>query len=45
MYTCKECGYKYEDKDWMLKCEEWCREHKSCHLDIIKHGIPPKDTN
>jgi len=41
IYVCKECGYEYKDKEWALKCEEWCREHKSCNLDIIKHGTPP----
>ncbi len=42
VYVCKECGYEYEDKIWAEKCENWCREHKSCNLDIIKHGKPGK---
>jgi hypothetical protein len=39
LFTCKECGMKYKDKDWMEKCEAWCRENKSCNLDIIGHAV------
>jgi len=44
LYQCEECGFKYEDKEWAKKCEVWCREHKSCNLEIIKHGMPPEKT-
>ena len=47
LFTCPECGMKYRDdstslttgKEWAEKCETWCREHKSCNLDIIKHAV------
>ncbi len=39
LYQCRECGFKYEDKEWAEKCEAWCKEHKSCNLEIIKHAI------
>ncbi|MCP6720296.1 MAG: hypothetical protein KJI72_03210 [Patescibacteria group bacterium] len=50
LYQCEECGFKYEDsstslttgKEWAEKCEVWCKEHKSCNLEIIKHGMPPE---
>lgn len=38
IYVCSECGFEYEDKEWAIKCQKWCAEHKSCNLEIIKHG-------
>ncbi len=38
-YKCKECGLIYKDKDWAEKCENWCKENKSCNLEITKHAI------
>lgn len=39
LYQCEECGLKYEDKKIAEKCQAWCREHKSCNLDLIKHAV------
>ena len=38
LYECPECHLKYKDKEWAVKCEAWCKEYKSCNLDIIKHA-------
>jgi len=38
-YQCSECGFKYKEKEWAKKCETWCKEHKSCNLEIIKHAV------
>lgn len=38
LYQCKECGFHYEDKDIAEKCEAWCREHKTCNVEITKHA-------
>ena len=43
VYVCPECGYEYESFEWAEKCENWCRENKSCNLEIIKHGRSPKE--
>ncbi len=43
IYTCVECGFEYEKKRWAEKCQKWCKEKKSCNLDIIKHGRPSKN--
>ncbi len=40
LHQCEECGFKYEDKEWAEKCEAWCREHKSCNIEITAHAIP-----
>jgi len=38
LYECPECHLKYKDKGWAKKCEEWCREHHSCNLEIIANA-------
>ncbi len=38
-YKCEECGLVYKDKSIAKKCEDWCREHKSCNLEITKYAI------
>ncbi len=45
MYTCPKCGYRYAEKAWAEKCEEWCEKHSSCNLEIIAHGFPPQSEN
>ncbi len=37
---CEECGFGYEQKEWAEKCQQWCKEHQSCNLEITKHGAP-----
>lgn len=41
-HTCPICGYRYDDQSWAEKCETWCREHQSCNIEIIAHGMPPE---
>lgn len=38
LYQCEECGFHYEDKEWAEKCETWCQEHHSCHIEITSHA-------
>ena len=44
-WQCEECGLVYEDREWALKCEAWCKEHHSCNLEITEHAIREKNTN
>lgn len=39
LYRCEECGFEYVEKEWAQKCEDWCKKHKSCNLEIIQHAI------
>lgn len=39
VYACPECGLIYKDAAWAKKCSVWCREHKSCNLEITSHAI------
>lgn len=39
VYRCSECGLGYKEKEIAEECQAWCKEHKSCNLDIIKYAI------
>ena len=40
LYVCEECGFVYQEREWAEKCQDWCREHQSCNLEITQHGEP-----
>ncbi len=50
LYQCEECGFHYEDNSTLLitgkkqaeKCEAWCKEHKSCNIEITASAIENK---
>ena len=44
-FKCEECGFHYEDREWAEKCETWCRETKSCNLEITAHAEENKRPN
>ncbi|MGB9577472.1 MAG: hypothetical protein ACPL4N_03185 [Candidatus Norongarragalinales archaeon] len=38
-FVCEECGVAYKEKKWAQRCEDWCKKHDSCNLEVIKHAI------
>jgi predicted ATP-dependent serine protease len=38
-YICEECGFRYKDKRWAEKCEEFCKKYKGCNAEITKHAV------
>ncbi len=38
-YKCKICGFMYKKQELAKKCYDWCKKHKSCNSDIVKHSI------
>lgn len=38
-YTCQECGFVYKTSELAKKCQDWCRKHHSCSLEITKHAV------
>ena len=38
-YVCEECNFAYEEKEWADKCQQYCKEHSSCSLEITKHAV------
>lgn len=39
LYQCAECGLRYREREIAARCEKWCRAHKSCNIDVIKHAV------
>ncbi|MEM4282755.1 MAG: hypothetical protein QW559_03550 [Candidatus Woesearchaeota archaeon] len=35
-WQCEACGFYYSDSSTAERCEEWCRAHNSCNLEITK---------
>lgn len=42
LHQCRECGFHYEDRAQAEKCEAWCKEHKSCNIEITASAIENK---
>ncbi len=32
----------FEKESYAQKCEEWCKKHKSCNINLIKHAVKVK---
>ena len=43
LYVCEQCGFAYEDKEWVEKCRAWDEEHQTCNLEIIEHAVPQEE--
>lgn len=38
LYQCEACDLHYRYQELAEKCEQWCREHNSCNLEITAHA-------
>lgn len=38
-YKCGICKFKYKEKSLADKCEEWCKKHNSCNIEITKYAV------
>ncbi|HLD56904.1 MAG TPA: hypothetical protein VJA47_01270 [archaeon] len=38
-YVCDACKFAYKFGEVAKDCEEWCKTHHSCNLDITKHAV------
>ena len=38
-YQCEICKFYYLDKNWAEKCEEFCKKHNACSIEITKHAV------
>lgn len=43
IFDCIECGLHYRDKETAEKCEAWCRETKSCNIEITQQSVEYMD--
>lgn len=39
LYQCKECNLHYSDEATAKACETWCKQYKSCNLEITKQSV------
>lgn len=45
LFRCPECELHYTDRKTAQECEAWCREHKSCNLEITKRSAEHQRTH
>ncbi len=38
LYQCEECRFHYASREWVEKCEAWCKKHQSCNLEITSYA-------
>lgn len=36
-------GYEYNDMNTAKRCQEWCKKHKSCDLEIKNYATNKKE--
>ena len=39
VYKCMKCGFLYKDEITAQECEQWCKKHESCNVEIIKQAV------
>jgi len=39
LFQCEVCKFNYIEKTMAEKCEDWCKRHNSCNLEITKNAI------
>jgi len=38
-HFCEECNMAFVDRKKACECEEFCKKHKACNIEIIKYAI------
>ncbi len=44
LFACKECGLHYSDEVTAQECATWCKQHKSCNMDITALSVERNPT-
>jgi hypothetical protein len=39
LYRCEDCGLGYVDMKTAKECEDFCRKHHSCSMEITKKAV------
>lgn len=45
LYQCLECNLHYTSQTTAKDCESWCKEYKSCSLEITKQSVEYQQSN
>lgn len=38
-YQCPECKLHYAEKHHAKACEQFCKQHQACSLEITQHSV------
>jgi len=38
-FKCSSCGFFYKEEQLAKECEDFCKTHKGCNLEITKHAV------
>jgi len=38
-FKCEACGFHYANEVYAHQCEDYCRLHKSCSMEITKNSL------
>jgi len=39
VYLCEMCSFAYPRKEMAKECEDWCRKHQSCNIEITTSAV------
>lgn len=39
LFQCPECGLHYRQQEIAKQCEEFCKAHNACSIEIMRHSI------
>ncbi|MEK6809897.1 MAG: hypothetical protein AABY40_04430 [Nanoarchaeota archaeon] len=39
LYRCEACDFRYNQGETAAQCEVYCKEHKSCSMEITKKAV------
>jgi len=39
VYVCERCGFVCKERTWAERCEEYCRKHDACSLEITSRPV------
>ena len=42
VFKCMKCGWFYKSLEIAQKCEDWCKKHNSCNLNLTNQAIKIK---
>jgi len=38
-FECRECNFVYKNEEIAKECEDYCKKHHSCNMEITKYSI------
>jgi hypothetical protein len=38
-FVCEKCGWMYRDLNKAEECQDYCKKHNACSLELTKYAI------